>query len=367
LHYLAVTGDTTLLDETVTSVEGGSVSLYEQCVRVIETGLAVVQHGLSPTGSGAETDRTPPADPEGRGASVWLAWFLLTVVPGFARVAETRGDPKRARHYREHADRLRRAVEATAWKGAWYRRALFDGGPQTDSPPECRIDSMSQTWAVLCGQAEPGRAVQAMQAVWEQLVRKDERLVLLFTPPYDDGRQQDFAAGYLPGVRDNGGQLTHAAAWVAAAFALLGQHERAAEVLDLLNPIQSSATPSTARGYAVEPYVMADDVYAAPAPVGRGGWTWFTGAAGWYYRVAIETVLGLEVRCGRLVLHPRIPPRWPGYTLRLRHGTATYAVSVENGGAGQVRELWCDGVRVTGEAIDLKDDGREHAVRVVLG
>jgi cyclic beta-1,2-glucan synthetase len=228
---------------------------------------------------------------------------------------------------------LRAAVENAAWDGDWYRRAFFDDGSPLGSAAdaECRIDSIAQSWAVLSGAASPARAARAMAAVDEYLLRRGDSLALLFTPPFDRGaRDPGYVKGYLPGVRENGGQYTHAAAWVVIAFALLGDGDRAAEIFSLLNPINDSATRAAVHRYKVEPYVAAADVYSEPPHVGRGGWTWYTGSAGWLHRAAVEGILGVRRRGAALLVDPCIPRGWPRYQVALRHGRARYEIAVEN-------------------------------------
>jgi cyclic beta-1,2-glucan synthetase len=386
MHYLAVTGDATLLDESVPFLDApllkpgqegsygkppnGEVgSFYEHCARAIDVSLGLGAHGLPLIGTHDWNDGMNRIGNEGRGESVWLVWFQLAILPDFAGVAESRGDAGRAKVWREHAEKLRRAAEETAWDGDWYRRAYFDDGTPLGSREnvECQIDSLPQTWAVMCGQADPTRAKAAMAAVWERLVSPTDRLIRLFTPPFDVGNPNPgYVAGYVPGIRENGGQYTHAATWLVPAFVGLGQADRAVEALALMNPILAAATPDLARKYKTEPYVLAGDVYDNPQHRGRGGWSWYTGSAGWYYRVALESVLGLEVRGDRLAVRPCIPATWTGFTLTLRYRSATYTVKVENGAPEKkAREIWLDGELVNDVSIQLADDGREHDVRIV--
>jgi cyclic beta-1,2-glucan synthetase len=388
LHYLAVTGDGSLLEESAPFLDapllrpgqedsygkppdGEKGTFYEHCARAIDVSLGLGPHGLPLIGTHDWNDGMNRIGNEGRGESVWLVWFQLAILPQFADIAEGRGDSARARAWRDHAERLRRAAEETAWDGDWYRRAYFDDGEPLGSREnvECQIDSLPQTWAVMCGQADPTRAKAAMAAVWDRLVSPADRLVRLFTPPFDVGNPNPgYVAGYVPGIRENGGQYTHAATWVVPAFACLGQADRAVEALALMNPILASATPDLARKYKTEPYVLAGDVYDNPQHRGRGGWSWYTGSAGWYYRVALESVLGLQVRGDRLAMRPCIPATWPEFTLTIRHRSAIYVIHVQNGGTGsKVRQLWLDNEVVEDTAIQLADDGREHKVRVVLG
>jgi cyclic beta-1,2-glucan synthetase len=389
LHYVAVTGDAAVFDERVPFLvapplrpgqddsysrpaTGESASVYEHCARAIDVSLTAGPHGLPLIGSCDWNDGFNRVGNSGRGESVWLAWFMLTILPEFVQLAECRGDHGRVKVYTEYADRLHKTVEDAGWDGGWYRRAYFDNGTPlgTQAAFECRIDSLPQSWAVISGQADQKRAGQALDSVEEVLVRQEERLIRLYTRPFDHSEPNPgYIAGYLPGVRENGGQYTHASTWVVLAAALLGRTDRAMELLNLLNPIVSANAPGGVARYVVEPYVLAGDVYDNPAHRGRGGWTWYTGSAAWFYRVALETLLGIELRGSRIMIRPRVPRAWPGYVVRLRYRTATYTLRVEGaGGPGAaVREVWRDGQRIAGVEISLQDDGRAHDVRVVLG
>jgi cellobiose phosphorylase len=259
---------------------------------------------------------------------------------------------------------LRTALESHAWDGQWYRRAYFDDGTPLGSAAndECQIDSIAQSWAVISGAADASRARQAMTAAQRRLVREKDRLILLFDPPFDKGvLEPGYIKGYVPGIRENGGQYTHAAAWVVLATALLEQGERAVELFALLNPILHSDSPEKVARYKVEPYVVAADVYGAPPHTGRGGWTWYTGSAGWLYRVGLEAILGFHLRGNRLSIEPRIPATWRDYEITYRYRSATYHVTVENHGHGG-SGLSIDGKPVMTDAIDLVDDGRMHEV-----
>jgi cellobiose phosphorylase len=322
-------------------------------------------------GTGDWNDGMNKVGADGKGESVWLGWFLLTCLRQFADLGEGRGD-QRAATWRQRAEELRAAVENHAWDGAWYRRAYFDDGTPLGSSEnsECQIDSLPQSWAVLSGVADPGRAAQALASVEQRLVRRDDRLVLLFTPPFDAGPlQPGYVKGYVPGIRENGGQYTHAATWVVQAQALLGDGGKAWEYFDLLNPITHGATPSAADLYRVEPYVIAGDVYGEPPHTGRGGWTWYTGAAGWLYRVGLETLLGFRKRGNRLEIDPCVPPGWKQFEITYRHGSSAYHITVENpnGVSRGVRQVTLDGKACEGGGIDLADDGRPHEVRVEMG
>jgi cyclic beta-1,2-glucan synthetase len=323
-------------------------------------------------GSGDWNDGMNRVGAGGHGESVWLAWFLIAALESFAPVAEARGDQARVQRWREHVARLRTAAEAEAWDGAWYRRAFFDDGEPLGSAAsaECCIDSIAQSWAVISGAADPERARRAMDAVQEYLVRRGDDLVLLFTPPFDRSAQDPgYVKAYPPGIRENGGQYTHAAVWCAIALAELGEGGSCAELLRMLNPAHRAATRAGVHAYKVEPYVLAADIYSEPPHTRRGGWTWYTGAAGWFHRAAVEWLLGFRVRAGHLELDPRIPKDWPGYAVRYRLGAAVYEVTVENPqGAGRgIALLELDGVPQPGPRLALRGDGKVHRVRAVLG
>jgi len=394
LHYMDVTGDAGVLAEEVPFLEGPPVpagqddayftptvsaqagTLFEHCARALDLRLAVGRHGLPLMGTGDWNDGMNRIGRLGQGESVWLGWFLHPLLGRFAALAEARGEAARAAAWRRHAVALKKALERKAWDGAWYLRAWFDDGTPVGSgaSDECRIDSIAQSWAVLSGAAEPARAARAMASVDDLLVRREARLVLLFTPPFDrTPLDPGYIKGYVPGVRENGGQYTHAAVWCVLAFAALGDGDKAAELFALLNPIHHAKTRAGVRRYKVEPYVMAGDVYAEPGHLGRGGWTWYTGAAGWMYRAGIEGILGLRLRGAVLSIDPAIPRAWPSYEAVLRHGGAQYTITVENphGATRGVAEAELDGAPVplpAGGAAEfaLTEEGL-HRIRVVLG
>ncbi|HET7233062.1 MAG TPA: glucoamylase family protein [Longimicrobium sp.] len=388
-EYVAATGDAAVLDEAVPFLAGPPLAqgeaerydrwaagepatLYEHCVRAIGHGSTRGAHGLPLIGTGDWNDAMDRVGEDGRGESVWLGWFLHAVLLRFAPLCQARGDHARAGAFRARAEALRQAVETAGWDGAWYRRAYFDDGTPLGSAEsaEGRIDSLTQSWAVLSGGADPARARAAMEAVWEQLVREDERLVLLLAPPFDRGEPTPgYLRAYPPGVRENGGQYTHAAVWAAWAFAALGDGGRAGALFRLLNPVLRATGAESVARYRVEPYVVAADVYGAPPHTGRGGWTWYTGSAAWLYRLGVEAILGLRRRGGELEIAPCIPSSWPGFEATYRHGTSTYEVTVENPGhvCRGVQELDLDGQALAGVRVPLADDGAVHTVRVRLG
>ncbi len=412
-HYIKVSGDTNVLEEQLPFLEGPALgpeqddayfqpsqsmeqeTLFEHCARALDLSLETGSHGLPLMGSGDWNDGMNRVGYLGKGESVWLAWFLITTLSDFATVAQARGDSARAIRWRGHATLLKAAVEAEAWDGAWYRRAYFDDGSPLGSAvnSECRIDSIAQSWGVISGAAETGRAQRAMDSVREYLVRYGD-LVLLFTPPFDQAerspgyiaqqgspelsrrafdkieRDPGYIKSYPPGVRENGGQYTHAAIWSVIAYAMLGDGDQATELLRMLNPINRTATRTGVYAYKVEPYVLAADIYAVPPHVRRGGWTWYTGSAGWFYRAGMEWILGLQVHAGKLVFNPCIPKEWPRYSIIYQHENTRYEITVENpdGVSHGIARIELDGEsRLNANSITLQDDGQVHQVRVVLG
>jgi cyclic beta-1,2-glucan synthetase len=322
-------------------------------------------------GNGDWNDGMNRVGHDGKGESVWMAWFLGATLADFAKVAEQRGDGARAGRAREESARLGKAVDADAWDGGWYRRGYFDAGQPLGSKEgeECRIDAIAQSWAVISGLGDPERAKVAMQATTTELVKPEDQMILLFTPPFAHAEPDPgYIKSYPAGLRENGGQYTHGATWTVLAEALLGEGDEAARLFAMLNPIEHAKTPEAVARYKVEPYVMAADVYSAPGHVGRGGWTWYTGSAAWMYRVCLESMLGLTRHGDELHLAPCIPASWPRYAVTYRFGGASYRIAVENPeerSTGRV-ELTLDGQVVQGTAIPLRDDGKEHAVRAVL-
>ncbi|MGR8980317.1 MAG: GH36-type glycosyl hydrolase domain-containing protein [Gammaproteobacteria bacterium] len=390
-HFIKVSGDAGVLEEEVPFLEGPQLepeqddayyepaqsmqqaTLFEHCARALDLSLKTGAHGLPLMGSGDWNDGMNRVGNQGKGESVWMAWFLLATLSEFASVAEARGELDRAGRWREHAGHLKAAVETEGWDGSWYRRAYFDDGTPLGSAAnaECRIDSIAQSWGVISGAADTERSQRAMNSVREYLVRYSDELLLLFTPPFDKTeRDTGYIKSYPLGVRENGGQYTHAAIWSVIAYAMLGEGDQAAELLRMLNPINRTSTRTGVYAYKVEPYVLAADIYAEPPHVRRGGWTWYTGAAGWYYRAGMEWILGLQVRAGQLLFDPCIPKAWSSYSISYRHENTRYEISVENpnGVARGVVEIELDGVRqLTGNSITLQDDGQLHRVRVLLG
>jgi cyclic beta-1,2-glucan synthetase len=383
-RYVLATGDRSVLTEPAHFLEGRLLKpeeesyydmpgrsnqvadLYEHCVRAIKRGLRFGEHGLPLIGTCDWNDGMDRVGNEGKGESVWLAFFLVEVLQRFAEVATMHGDHAFATTCNTEATKLAQNVELHAWDGQWYRRAYFDDGTPLGSHTndECQIDSISQSWGVLSGAANKERVASAMKAVDERLVRRDFGLVQLLDPPFDKGKlNPGYIRGYVPGVRENGGQYTHAAIWTAMAFAKMGDGERAWELLNMINPVHHGSTPEACALYKVEPYVVAADVYAVSPHVGRGGWTWYTGSSGWMYRLVVESLLGVTRSGDRLWMAPHLPAAWPGFMLRYRFRETFYTISVER---GPLPGLVIDGVRRDGTMIDLVDDFREHKVTLIV-
>jgi cyclic beta-1,2-glucan synthetase len=388
-HYADVSGDRAVYEERLpfleapllapgvqeayglptTSTETGT--LYEHALRAIERALTIGVHGLPLMGSCDWNDGYNRVGFEGRGESVFVGWFLHSILGTFAPLCEQRGDLLRATRYRFERERLGTMLEQ-CWDGEWYRRAYFDDGTPLGSAEseEGRIDSVAQSWAVLSGAAPLKRAERAMDAVRCHLVRRSSRVILLLTPAFDRAAlDPGYIKGYLPGIRENGGQYTHAAQWVVLALTRLGSGDEAAEFFHMLNPINHSRTPAEVQRYMTEPYAVAGDVYDHPAHRGRGGWTWYTGAAGWMYRVALEGIVGIQPHGATFALNPCIPSSWPTMSVEWRRGSTRYALVVENPErrCRGIASVTLDGLPVEPNAIPWIDDGAEHHVRVILG
>jgi cellobiose phosphorylase len=386
-RYVACVADTGVLDEKIHFLEGRpvkpeeeayydlpnrseeSATLYQHCVRAIEHGLKFGEHGLPLIGCGDWNDGMNRVGSEGRGESVWLAFFLYDVLTQFARLAHARHDPVFAELCLTQARQLQENIEQHAWDGQWYRRAYFDNGEPLGSQtnPECQIDSLPQSWSVISGAGDPARSLQAMQSVDQRLIRRDAGLVQLFDPPFDKSPlNPGYIKGYIPGVRENGGQYTHGAIWTAMAFALMGESERAWGLFALLNPIHHGGTPHQIATYKVEPYVVAADVYAVAPHTGRGGWTWYTGSAGWMYRLLIETLLGVNVEGDQLRLAPRLPKAWATFKIHYRYRQTVYHITITRltANSADLNTLSLDGKEISGTTISLLDDRHEHAAEM---
>jgi cyclic beta-1,2-glucan synthetase len=387
-EYVAVTGDEAILEEKIPFLHaeplkageaeryaeyeatGEVYTLFEHCRRAIEKGSTSGAHGLPRMGAGDWNDGMNRVGVDGRGESVWLGWFLYTCLTRFGSLClRMQTDPE---PYQQRAKDLAQALEEHAWDGNWYLRAYYDDGSRLGSVEnsECRIDSIAQSWAVLSGAADPQRAAQAMASAERLLVRDADQLVLLLEPPFDKtSRDPGYIQGYPPGVRENGGQYTHAAIWAAWAFAKLGQGERAGALFHMLNPVMHADSPEKMRRYMVEPYGIAADIYSQPPRTGTGGWTGYTGSAGWMYRLGIEAILGLSRQGDVLKIDPCIPTNWPGFKVDYCFGSTHYMISVENpsGLCLGVQQVWLDGSPLSSNLVALVKDEKSHALRVVMG
>ncbi|MEN6607026.1 MAG: cyclic beta 1-2 glucan synthetase, partial [Bryobacteraceae bacterium] len=385
-RYVLGTDDTGVLDEPVHFIDGRPVnaeedsyydlpgrsdetaSLYEHCVRAILNGLRLGEHGLPLIGSGDWNDGMNMVGQHGQGESIWLGFFLYEVLMRFAEVATVHGDASFAERCRREADRARLNIDQNGWDGEWYRRAYFDDGSPLGSAtnPECQIDSIAQSWSVLSGAGDAKRSRLAMEAVDRRLVRRDHALVQLLDPPFDKSDlNPGYIKGYVPGVRENGGQYTHAAIWAAMAFAVLRDSRRAWELFEIINPVNHAATPAALANYKVEPYVVAADVYALPPHIGRGGWTWYTGSAGWLYRFILESLLGLRLEGCRLRFAPCLPADWAEFKVHYRYRETIYHITVSqmsptDGGM----KVTLDGLDRDDKTIPLVDDRHAHSVEV---
>jgi cyclic beta-1,2-glucan synthetase len=388
-QYVHVTGDRAILDEQVPFLSAEPLkpgeherygefpyvttgTLFEHCRRALAKASTSGPHGLPLMGAGDWNDGMSNVGAKGIGESIWLGWFLFATLMDFARLCDLIPSADDAEAYRQQAERLRAALEASAWDESWYRRAYHDDGKPVGSVEnrDCQIDSISQSWSVISQAGDPTRTHTAMESLYQRLVLKDEGLVLLLTPPFDRTiRDPGYIKGYLPGTRENGGQYTHAALWAIWAFAELCDGERAYELFNLINPIHHGDTSEKVARYMAEPYVIAADVYSAPAHLGHAGWTWYTGSASWMLRVAVEKILGLQREGNKLSIKPCIPKTWGEYEIKYRFGKSVYHIRVENpkGVSGGVAELSLDGNSVAEMTISLSDDKKEHQVLVRLG
>ncbi|MCE5343535.1 MAG: glycosyl transferase [Eubacteriales bacterium] len=390
VEYIRITGDAAILNEVLPFVDAPVLSafederyitpgvssttatLLEHCIRAVEKSLRFGIHGLPLMGSGDWNDSMNTVGNRGQGESVWLGWFLAVILEKFGSLCRNAGDTQRADRFTSIRADLTTAIEQTAWDGSWYRRAYFDNGTPLGSVQnsECRIDSIAQSWSVISGAGEPNRALQAMNSLEDHLILRKNGLIMLLTPPFNDGDMEPgYIKGYVPGVRENGGQYTHAAAWAIIAFALLGEGDKAEELFELISPINHT---KDARGYAlykVEPYVIAADVYAVYPNEGRGGWSWYTGAAGWMYRAGLEAILGFQKNGSMLVMEPCIPSKWLQYTIRYQYMDTDYTITVQNpdGVCRGLREIRMDDTISQGNTIQLVNDGLTHNVLVIMG
>jgi cellobiose phosphorylase len=387
-YYISATGDNKILDESIPFINGRPVnmeedsyydlparssetaSLYEHCVRSINRGLRYGEHGLPLMGSGDWNDSMNMVGIKGKGESVWLGFFLYEVLTQFAKIAFLRGDTSFGEHCQKEASQLRLNIEQHGWDGSWYRRAYFDNGTVLGSAKnqECRIDSIVQSWAVLSGAANDNHSRMGMEALSKYLIRSDIGIVQLLDPPFDkSGLNPGYIKGYVPGVRENGGQYTHGAIWAAMAFAALRDNRRAWDIMTMINPINHTSSSEAMATYKVEPYVVAADIYALVPHAGRGGWTWYTGSAGWMYRLIVESLLGLKREGNKLRFMPCLPADWNGFGIRYRYGKTIYHIAVSRVDERKIEmEVTIDGEEQIEKMIPLVDDGKEHKVEVLI-
>ncbi|GGP25958.1 GH36-type glycosyl hydrolase domain-containing protein [Silvimonas amylolytica] len=386
-RYVETTGDMAILDETVPYLTGRPLNpdeenwydlpgvsdirepVYQHGMRAILHGLRYGPHGIPLMGSGDWNDGMNLVGEHGVGESVWLGFFLYEVLCQYGKLARQYGDAAFAERCAQEAAQLQQSLETHAWDGEWYKRAWFDDGTPlgTATNTECRIDSIAQSWSVLSGAGDPIRAQRAMQSLNENLVRRPDKLIQLLDPPFDKGHlEPGYIKGYVPGVRENGGQYTHAAVWTTMAFAHMGDTRNAWELMNLINPINHARDAAEVAQYKVEPYVAAADVYGVAPHTGRGGWTWYTGSAGWMYRLIVESLLGVHREADTLRLTPLLPPDWPGYELTYHFGQSTYRIHIRRADQPGVR-LTVDGEEQDSPVLPLKDDHAEHWVELQLG
>jgi cellobiose phosphorylase len=383
-RYVLATGDTGVLEEPVAFIDGRQVnededsyfdipnrsgktaSLYDHCMRSILKGERYGEHGLPLIGSGDWNDGMNIVGERGKGESVWLGFFFYEILLEFSTIAEMKEDTIFAEHCRLEADQLRKKIEQNGWDGGWYRRAYFDDGTPLGSAEnrECQIDSISQSWSMLSGAGDPARSRIAMEALDQRLVRRDHSLIQLLDPPLDSSDlNPGYIKGYVPGVRENGGQYTHAAVWAAMAFAKSGDNTRAWELTAMINPVNHTSSAQGVSTYKVEPYVMAADVYALSPHIGRGGWTWYTGSAGWMYRLIVESLLGLKLERDTLHFDPCIPDEWNSFRIHYRYRETIYHITIQKtDDSGS--SITMDGKRLEGSTLPLVDDRQEHFAEV---
>jgi cellobiose phosphorylase len=385
-HYVSVTGDSALLQQPVSYIESRPLrpeeesvyqqptitpleeTLWQHGVKAIRHGLRFGPHGLPLMGAGDWNDGMNLVGIEGKGESVWLGFFLFTVLQRFAALADRIQQPDVALLCREQADLLQKNLHASGWDGKWYRRGYFDNGAPLGSQlsPACQIDAIAQSWAVLSGAGSADRCAQAMRSLDELLVDGDNGLIKLLTPPFDGlGPNPGYIQGYVPGVRENGGQYTHGAIWAVMAFAQMGNSERAWQLWSMINPVNHSLNADAVARYKVEPYVMAADVYSVAPHNGRGGWSWYTGSAGWAYRLLTESLLGITREGDKLSIRPLLPAAWPEVMIAYQHGSSHYRITVRR--CDGESSLCLDGTPQPYGDIELIDDGREHRVDIHSG
>ena len=387
-RYVIATDDAGILEEVVTFLDGRllntgeesyydlplqanqSADLYTHCVKAIQHALQFGIHGLPLMGSGDWNDGMDKVGEEGKGESVWLGFFLFDVLGKFSEIAGLKGDLVFRELMMSEASKLKKNIGLHAWDGEWYRRAYFDNGTPLGSKEndECQIDSIVQSWSVISRASDMPRSLVAMDSADKRLVRAEDGIIQLFDPPFDTSNlNPGYIKGYVPGVRENGGQYTHAAIWMIMAFAMIGEKKKAWELLSMINPVYHGSTPAEIAVYKVEPYVIAADVYAIPDQIGRGGWTWYTGSAGWLYQLIIEVLLGLKASGNLLKFDPCLPPTGEPIKITYRYRTAVYSIILLHGQKmSEKMSVTLDGALQQNNSIEMMDDGRQHEVKVMI-
>jgi len=387
--YIMVTGDAAILDENIYYLEtrelnpgehsvydlpnrsAVSGTLYDHCIKAMEYGFQFGSHGLPLIGSGDWNDGMDRIGIEGRGESVWLGWFLLDTIRKFIPVMELKTDAIRLQRYKEIAATLRHNLNEQAWDGDWFRRAYFDDGTPLGSKEneECKIDAIAQSWAILSGGGDAEKSKTGLEQAGKYLIRKEEKIIQLLDPPFDHSKlNPGYIKGYVPGVRENGGQYTHAAIWMIMAYAVLREKEKMWELLNMINPINHSSDKEFMQLYKVEPYVVAADIYATPNHKGRGGWTWYTGSAGWMYQLILEYVFGLQRHADYLILNPCLPLHWETAIIRYRYKRSVYVINMnQQSHEHDQLSVIVDELQLENNRIQLIDDGKEHNVEVMIG
>jgi cellobiose phosphorylase len=384
IDYIKNTGDYSILDETVKYLEDEPLqegederykispssdkrgTIYEHCIKAIEISLRFGPHNIPLMGSGDWNDGMSTVGNEGRGESVWLGWFLYDILDDFKEICRIKGDTEKTVKYEEMLNFIKESLEKNAWDGGWYRRAYFDDGTPLGSieNDECQIDSLSQSWAVISGAGRPSRVQEAMEALERNLVKEDKGIVLLLTPAFNNSKlEPGYIKGYVPGVRENGGQYTHASTWVVLAMAKLGYGNKAWRIYHMINPINHAKSHLDCERYKVEPYVMTADIYTTEGHEGRGGWSWYTGAAGWMYRVGIEGILGLKLKGEKgFSIEPSVPKEWETYQIIYKKDNCSYHIEIKR---SQERKIYLDGKLLEGNIIPYFDSG-DHKVEVLI-
>jgi cellobiose phosphorylase len=388
-EYIRVVGDVEILDTKLSflvepplkdfederyckpSISADSASLYNHCILALENALKFGERGLPLMGSGDWNDGMNAVGNRGKGESVWLGWFLSITLEKFSSICIAMKDEERAKRYMEFSRNIVSAIEQNGWDGNWYKRAFFDNGTELGSVnnSECKIDSLAQSWSVISGAGDKKRSIKAMNSLEDYLVMRDEGLIKLLTPPFNEGElEPGYIKGYVPGVRENGGQYTHAAAWVISAFAIMGEGDKAWELFELINPVNHTRTNREYSIYKVEPYVMSADVYGEHPHIGRGGWTWYTGSASWMYKAGLENILGFQKNGDKLIIEPCITKRWKEYSIKYKYKETTYEINVKNPDSlnNGIVNISMDAQKLDGNIIQLVDDKVTHHISVQI-